>query len=78
MNTLFEGYEPPKRVKAPAYYFQSRALEFITEFKVQPQFKSSIFSWFRKRGDKAETAFRAMHGKQYKDPATYFLKLVNL
>lgn len=68
-------YQQP--IKSPAHYFQSRALEFISHFKVQEK-KSVIFMWFKRRPDKAEAAFRNMMGKKLDDPATYFIALMYL
>lgn len=66
------------QVKAPAHHFQERALEFIEEFKVDAQFKGSVFGWFRRRPDKAEAAYRNMQGKKFNQPALYFFKLMGL
>lgn len=70
-----------KEVKAPAHYFQDRALKVVEAFKIKPDDKQrkGIVMWaFRNRPEKAEAAFRNMVGKKYKDPAMYFKKLLHL
>jgi len=74
-----KGAEKGAEKKAPAHFFQSRALAFVEEFKVvEKGLKASVFAWFRRRPDKAEAAYRNMQGKHFDNPGTYFLKLMGI
>lgn len=70
-----EQYQKPE-VKAPAHYFQDRALAFVEQFKIDRAYKASVFRWFKRRPEKAEAAFRNMERKTFKDAARYFFKLM--
>lgn len=75
MNTLFQGYELKKPVKAPAYSWQEFAIETI-EYLDNPV-KSQIFRWSKLKEEKLKACISYMKERGIHSMG-YLITLMNL
>ena len=65
MNNAFTNYKLPENKRAPAYYWQEKALEAISY--LENPVKSQVFKWYKLKEAKVEACLRYMKSRNIKN-----------